>query len=254
VTNIKQIIYTNWNHKTKCTGGTVVFLKDIPYDNRHMRNGTAGTHWVIDHAYRKIVVVDVNGFHVPFYLSTGEGGKKETTPGKWYPFFGIGKDGWINKDGLMQNGPNMANYYNSPHLKTIAEHLDHVVGDIREARNMPFGREDGPHIGFINQDMITPVHEIDGSSRAPGDLGTIRANIKRVLAHLEQSDLTPSADPATQTIPSGTKKPDEEEGTGLVKIYRRMAPPNGVSPRPIGKNALTRQGQDHAPDGPHLRR
>lgn len=48
----------------------------------------------------KLVLVDINGVQVPFYLSTGLGGKANVASGKWYPFFGIGDDGWINEENL----------------------------------------------------------------------------------------------------------------------------------------------------------
>ena len=44
---------------------------------------------------------------MPFYLSTGKGGKKDVTSGKWYPIFGIGQDGWLNK----LSGTEINNYY-----------------------------------------------------------------------------------------------------------------------------------------------
>jgi hypothetical protein len=62
-------------------------------------------------------------------MSTGLGGKADFVPvDKWYPFFGIGPSGWVNKSGRR-----MASYYGSPVLKSIAERLDaalHVTRDV----------------------------------------------------------------------------------------------------------------------------
>lgn len=82
---------------------------------------------MIDWGGRKIVMVDINGVKVPFYLSTGLGGKTDVPSGKWYPFFGIDPDGWMNKT------EGIADYYNSPELKSVAESLDRKYGDIRES-------------------------------------------------------------------------------------------------------------------------
>jgi hypothetical protein len=51
---------------------------------------------MVNYYHRNIVVVNINGVHMPFYMSTGLGGKENVQPGLWYPFFGI-KDGWLNK-------------------------------------------------------------------------------------------------------------------------------------------------------------
>jgi hypothetical protein len=76
---------------------------------------------------RIMVVADVNGTRVPFYLSTGRGNKQTVPSGKWYPFFGYGKDGWINK-GTEED---INNFYGSPALKAKAEELNSTLGDIR---------------------------------------------------------------------------------------------------------------------------
>jgi len=67
----------------------------IPYDNGGNKKGSAD---VIDYGGRKIVVLDINGKNVPFYLSSGLSGKKNVSSGKWYPILGIDTEtGWFNK-------------------------------------------------------------------------------------------------------------------------------------------------------------
>jgi len=72
---------------------------------------------MIEYVRRKIVLVDINGMKIPFYLSTGMGGKKTVEAFKWYPFWGIDPvAGWINKT----NEKEINDFYGSPLLKAIA--------------------------------------------------------------------------------------------------------------------------------------
>ena len=78
---------------------------------------------------RRIVVIrDVNGVQVPFYISTGSGGKKDVPTGQWYPYFGNGEDGWFNKG----SEEDINDFYGSPELKAVADQLNSSVGDIRD--------------------------------------------------------------------------------------------------------------------------
>ena len=90
---------------------------------------------------RAVVLVDVNGVRVPFYRSSGSGGKKNVPSGRWYPIFGIGKEqviydgyeerlrangGWFNKGSEEE----IVDYYGVPELREIAENLDSVLEDL----------------------------------------------------------------------------------------------------------------------------
>ncbi len=85
-------------------------------------------HVMIEHHKRKIVLVNMGGVRMPFYLSTGKG-KRTVAPtaGRWFPFWGLDPDGWFNK------GSNQAilDYYGSEVLRQVAEALDRKWGDIR---------------------------------------------------------------------------------------------------------------------------
>jgi len=74
---------------------------------------------------RAIVIVEVGERKIPFYVSTGDGGKLNVPTGKWGVFFGL--DGtWFVKHGDL-----MADQYGSYELKQIANKLDEVLGDPR---------------------------------------------------------------------------------------------------------------------------
>jgi len=76
---------------------------------------------------RIVVVVDVDGIPMPFYISTGGGGKENVPTGRWYEFWGIGPNGWFNKT----SEADILNHYGSAKLKAICDQLDSTVGDIR---------------------------------------------------------------------------------------------------------------------------
>jgi uncharacterized FlaG/YvyC family protein len=92
-------------------------------------NTEKGELKVLDYDGRKVVVVNINGIRVPFYVSTGEGGKVKVQPGRWYPFWGVGPGsvGWINKGTSEQ----IVNSYGSETLKAVGEYLDTNLGDLR---------------------------------------------------------------------------------------------------------------------------
>ena len=90
--------------------------------------------YVLKSENRAFVLVEIVGatgetVNVPFYISSGRGGKGETKVGQWYPLLGIGRGprGWLNKG----TGEQLANYYGIDSLRQAAEKLDATLGDIR---------------------------------------------------------------------------------------------------------------------------
>jgi hypothetical protein len=106
-----------------------------------------------------MVISEVNGVRMPFYLSTGKGGKTTVPSGKWYPFFGYGADGWINK-GTEQD---INDFYNSPALKAKADELNSKIGDVRNLDpskgDLPFawdGKSERPDWKKANSVIVNP--------------------------------------------------------------------------------------------------
>lgn len=129
-----------------------------------------------------VVMRNVNGVTVPFYLSSGQGGKTDVPAGKWYPFFGIGADGWINKTG----GKEMTSYYGSEALKQAAEELDNTIGDIRNDTSVPRVGRTGQHIDFINQGL-SPTE-----NNTADTLTKVKENINRIVSAVEAGKATTS--------------------------------------------------------------
>jgi hypothetical protein len=127
-------------------------IKDPKTGELDPKNKIYGKSKIIDYADRKIVVFSVNGIHVPFYLSSGHGDKKDVKSGKWYPFFGIATDRWLNKS----SSSDINDYYGVDLLKQISQSLDSKIGDIRNDSSIPKVSPTGTHIDFINKDL-TPV-------------------------------------------------------------------------------------------------
>lgn len=115
---------------------------------------------------RVMVITDVNGVKVPYYLSTGQGGKKTVPSGKWYPFFGVGSDNWINKG----SEKNINEFYNSPYLKAKADELNSLLGSNYNVR-----QKDLP-VAF------------DGTAKAPGDRRYVAANVNEGLSPVSHQD------------------------------------------------------------------
>lgn len=140
--------------------GYDVFLEDIP--------GAGANGKIGQISGRPIVVVNVNGKKIPFYISTGSAGKgvnKLSVPsGKWEAIFGIEKitdgagnfvgSGWFNKGTLSQ----IENHYGSKELKQIAKALDDKIGDVRDTKlvNTSAARADNGGIGDTAISTLLP--------------------------------------------------------------------------------------------------
>ena len=111
INGIEEIIFSNPNFK----------LEGFKID---------GNYWnVVTSTDRAKVLVNVNGVIVPFYLTTGQAGKG-LVPG-WYPFFGIGNDGWLNKTDKSDMETYYERYWGKEAAniaKSISEELNSFYG------------------------------------------------------------------------------------------------------------------------------
>lgn len=131
---------------------------------------------VVVNGRRKIVLIDMGTIKLPFYCSSGEGGKENVAAGKWYPIFGIGPAGWFNK--LGQDDIN--NYYGSDKAKSVSQKLDSVLGDLNDVTALDAipGVVDSDSSAFavINQDL-NPVQD----TKTPEEKAQFSRNIRNVL-------------------------------------------------------------------------
>lgn len=175
-------------------------LDQIPFINTKKESGSNN---IINYSKRNIVVVNINGFHMPFYMSTRVGDKIETNDGEWYPFFGIGQDGWFNET----NGKEMSKYYDSPIFAAISQKLNEILGTGLQDKILgpltvdEINEQTPPQIDFINQDMspcsnnqtdtrfIVEQNIADAKSMAEGMVQELKETIIPV------EDDTPSVQP-----------------------------------------------------------
>lgn len=157
-------------------------LCQIPFKNVR---GETGTNNMINYYHRNIVVVNINGVHMPFYMSTGLGGKENVQPGLWYPFFGI-KDGWLNKGTQEQ----INQFYSSHILQAVAEQLNNTLGtgyvnDIKGPMTIDSEEEILPQLDFINQDMSPAANnKNDTIERVNDNINTVVSKINNAINKL----------------------------------------------------------------------
>ena len=176
---------------------------------------------------RLAVVRNINGVNVPFYLSTGKGGKTDVPAGKWYPFFGFSEGGWINKTG----GNEMVNYQGSQALRSVAEGLDSTIGDIRgdtgKYTKAPFSG-----LSFLNEGL-NPVNY-----DTPNATELVKANIKSVLDRIEAGKPKPAA--AEQGAAQGRDVTPRAGGPGDETTGRTPA----ISPKEQASQFTEGTGRD----------
>lgn len=168
-------------------------LDQIPFINIRKESGTNN---IINYHKRNIVVVNINGFHMPFYMSTGAGGKVETNDGEWYPFFGIGTDGWLNKT----NGKDMSRYYDSSIFAAISQKLNEILGTgLQDEILGPLTVDEiqgqaPPQIDFINQDMSPCENrDEDARSKVEQNIADAKAIVEGKVEELKKT-ITPVQD------------------------------------------------------------
>lgn len=118
-----------------------------------------GKTFIVNHEGRPIVLVNFSGHIIPFYCSTGQGGKANVAAGKWYPFWGIGSDGWFNK-GTEEM---INNFYYSKKLARTAALLNQHLGNL-------VGNRDVPMAGVSATAAINSSQQPQSKMSAAGDL------------------------------------------------------------------------------------
>jgi hypothetical protein len=101
---------------------------------------------VVDYSDRVMVMMKIGKYNIPFYISTGQAGKKSVKAGNWYAVFGIGVEaGWINKGSEEQ----INNSYGFQLFEKLSKILNEGIGGIESREDNGNGKlKDG--IGFLS--------------------------------------------------------------------------------------------------------
>jgi hypothetical protein len=159
---------------------------------------------IVNYKDRAIVFREVNGVVVPFYLSTGEGGKKTVASGKWYPFFGVGGDGWINKGSSTQ----INDYYGSPDLRRVAETLDSELGSV-SLEGLPKITVGGAFEQAVAENLGIEGAETAEERKEGGGLAD--RNMAAVVARINANAApAPERTPLVAPAPEGAPAPEEQ--------------------------------------------
>ena len=189
--------------------------------------------YVLKSENRAFVLVEVTGstgetINVPFYISSGRGGKTETKIGQWYPLLGIAKDrhGWLNKGTDEQ----LANYYGIESLRLAAKKLDSTLGDVRndpQYQEMPLNYDSITRRSVVidpAQQLLRKSLEEAGiislnySEVKPGDIEAMIAQLREVLETREATEESP---PAESLIPP--EQPAIRGGFSTSRLRNHLA-------------------------------
>ncbi len=141
--------------------GNPVYLEPLP--TQHLGKFSP----IVTRSGRAIVVVNINGSRLPFYVSSGLGGKeaKGVPSGKWYPLMGIAQV-WFNKMQDMNN-----NSY--PEMDSVAQMLEKIypAGEMRSmalSNELPYMTDENDEIFFTTVNASFPEGVAVIVQRAPG--------------------------------------------------------------------------------------
>ena len=207
---------------TSSVGLTPINYVDSPfYDKATGRSGReSGSVEVVEMAGRKMVMVNVNGKAIPFYLSTGLGGKAKVPPGHWYPFLGIDpNEGWINKGSESE----ILDFYGSQELRDVAQKLDAQLGANVSAKKVSAKSIAASINRTLTELGLTPVENgTSGARRHMNDnIAAIVAAIKGAPASSASSTTTPAS--SAPAAPAATETASEPTATLTGRSGRNNA-------------------------------
>ena len=157
-------------------------------------NNSVNTTGLFSYEQRPFVLANINGKQVPFYQSTGSGGKENVPAGTWYPVVGMAEDGWIMKGSEEE----INTFYGIKEFEDTAKLLNSELGDIRHLEHdMPFtGWGDTNKISDNLENLfdIPDTGKADRNEASKGltkRIGMISQSIPDLTVNKVPLDLTP---------------------------------------------------------------
>ena len=156
----------------------------------------SGQSHLINYNGRAIVVLTVGELSLPFYRSTGDGGKTDVAKDKWYPIFGVGADGWLNKT----NSKDINDYYGSPALRQVSELLDATITPEQLAEAERTSKVGTPSTSPDTYAVINQAFPNTPTENGTGNTAKIlQENIAFVVNALQGVNITPQTTDQTTT-------------------------------------------------------
>ena len=175
----------------------------------------------IDYNGRVMVLMKIGKYNVPYYISTGQAGKKNVAAGKWYNVFGIGTErGWINKG--SENEIN--NYYGQPLFEKYAKILNEGLGSFStedEKGNLKPGflylPQEEEYLNYFNDQTNFPNKPVNRDS--PKEF---RANVNETVNAInEEIKSLKNKKPVQQNTPFSA--PEQTVSTEQAEIEKKIS-------------------------------
>ena len=179
---------------------------------------------IITNAGRATVLADINGVRIPFYISSGQGGKENVVTGKWYAFFGEHEKGWMNKGQQDQ----INNSYGSEKLAAIENWLNTnlnflkngIIGDTEFSPILPTSvmTKTKDHLPLINRDLIparNQEHE-NWNFEAAKEWGKLTPEQQQKITRKNYDDLNENVRQTLEKLDRATGENREESSYATV--------------------------------------
>jgi hypothetical protein len=204
---------------------------------------------VLSHSGRAKTLININGVIVPFYLTSGQGGKG-LAPG-WYPFFGIGNDGWLNKT----DKSDMETYYSRYWGANVAAKIEGISNELNAkygvdplvyekpdadptTTNRPITSMMEKTEDFINNKLsVTPTSNNQDARK------NLRANVEQIGREIEEKE----------NAGSNIEALEKERQSKLDAIEKKYAPKKeAVTKKEEPKKSIKETVKDMIKNSPYL--
>jgi len=185
----------------------------------------------IDYNGRVMVLMKIGNLNIPFYISTGQAGKKNVKAGNWYAVFGIGEEkGWINKGTEEQ----INTQYGQPILEKLAKILNDGIGTIESREDNGNGRlKEG--IGFLEESNISEFNkQMNLNSKPAGD----NSKVKEFYDHV------------TNTLNSINEELKQINNLNTSKKEETIEQPKSIEQKIVTNQTLTIEEQKQVEENP----
>lgn len=203
---------------------------------------------VLSHSGRAKTLININGVIVPFYLTSGQGGKG-LAPG-WYPFFGIGNDGWLNKT----DKSDMETYYSRYWGTDVAAKIQGVSNELNAKYGVdPLAYEKPDADPTTTDRPITTMMDktedyINGKLSVTPTVNNIDAR-KNLRANVEQLGREIESKIGGKSEASTLEK---ERQSKLDAIEKKYAPKEEATPKQEAKKSIKDTVTDMLKNSPYL--